>query len=317
MIFSDVKNEPAANSMQLAEVQFFGESTVTAKPASLRVESAAGELLLAISGSGLPGNEVTNPVALNEHVDVRVVIEAGSTGLNLGPSDLTFTDDSGREVVITLPNLLLAPCTEIYLWVALDGATYYGDATQTVPDFSFLARRADLVSNFIALQPNYVVEVVAEGFQLPVNVAFVPSPGPDPDDVAFYVTELYGTVKVVTNDGTVSDFATDLLNFNPTGNFPGSGEQGLAGIVVDPITDDVFVSRVTDTDGQPGGAHHPQVLRFTSNDGGLTAATQTVILDMVGETRGSHTKFPICRLVPTASCTCTTGTDSTPARRWT
>ncbi|MEM8679604.1 MAG: PQQ-dependent sugar dehydrogenase, partial [Planctomycetota bacterium] len=86
-----------------------------------------------------------------------------------------------------------------------------------------------------------------------------------------------------------TDFATDLLNFNPTGNFPGSGEQGLAGIVVDPATGDLFVTRVTDTDGLPGGAHHPQVLRFTSNDGGLTAATETVILDMVGESQGqSH-----------------------------
>ncbi len=71
-------------------------------------------------------------------------------------------------------------------------------------------------------------------FSLPVNIAFVLEPGPNPDDPLFYVTELYGTIKVVANDGTVSDYATGLLNFNPTGNFPGSGEQGLTGIVVEP-----------------------------------------------------------------------------------
>jgi hypothetical protein len=76
------------------------------------------------------------------------------------------------------------------------------------------------------LQPGYMVEEVAGGFQLPVNIAFVPDPGTDPSDPLLYVTELYGTIKVVTRDGTVSDYETDLLNFDPTGDFPGSGEQG-------------------------------------------------------------------------------------------
>ena len=63
----------------------------------------------------------------------------------------------------------------------------------------------------------------------------------------------------------------------------------MAGLVVDPLTGDLFVTRVTDTDGLPGGAHHPQVVRLHSNDGGRTAATVTVILNMVGESQGqSH-----------------------------
>ena len=60
------------------------------------------------------------------------------------------------------------------------------------------------------------------------------NPGPNADDPFFYVTELYGTVKVVTRAGAVFDYATGLLNFDPTGTFPGSGEKGLAGIVVEP-----------------------------------------------------------------------------------
>ena len=141
-----------------------------------------------------------------------------------------------------------------------------------------------------ARQSGYVVEVVATGFQLPMNIAMVPNPGNDPGDPFMYVTELYGKVKVVTRSGAVSDYATGLLNFNPTGNFPGSGEQGLGGIVVHPVTGDLYVSMVySSVPGVEAAPHYPKVVRFTSTDGGRTAATQTTILDMPGETMGqSH-----------------------------
>jgi glucose/arabinose dehydrogenase len=140
-------------------------------------------------------------------------------------------------------------------------------------------------------QPGYVVEIVAGGFQLPVNIAFVPNPGVAPDSPLMYVTELWGKIKVVKRNGTVSDYATGLLNFDPLGPFPGSGEQGLSGIVVEPATGDLFVSMLyEDTlstlDPKP---HYPKVVRFHSNDGGRTMATQTTILDMYGEAQGqSH-----------------------------
>ena len=141
-------------------------------------------------------------------------------------------------------------------------------------------------------QAGYRVEVVATDFRLPVNMAFVPNPGPKPDDPLYYVTELYGTIKVVSNNGTVSDFATNLLNFNPTGQFPGSGEQGLTGIAVDPDTGDVYASMVYSLrpfdDASP---HYGKVSRFTSADGGRTAATQQDIFlaSGAGEEQGqSH-----------------------------
>ncbi len=289
MVFTGVKNAASANSLQFSEIQFFGSQSGMPSPPSLTLESASGELLLFIEGSDLAGNAVTNPPALAEHVAPRVVISGGSSGLRLAASDLRFYESQGQPRRICLPALDLAPGESVYLWVAVDGSTYYGLESQTQPVFNQLARDCETNVPFLATQPNYVVDVVAEGFQLPVNVAFVPNPGPAPSDPAFYVTELYGTIKVVTNNGTVADYATNLLNFNPTGNFPGSGEQGLSGIVVDPATGDVFVTRVTDTDGLPGGEHHPQVVRFTSSDGGRTAASETVILDMVGESQGqSH-----------------------------
>ena len=142
-----------------------------------------------------------------------------------------------------------------------------------------------------ARQSGYVVEVVATGFQLPMNIAMVPNPGNNPSDPFLYVTELYGKIKVVSRSGAVSDYATGLLNFNPTGNFPGSGEQGLAGIAIEPTTGDLFVSMVYEDTASPVNPkpHYSKVLRFHSNDGGKTGATQTVVKDFFGEsTEHSH-----------------------------
>ena len=257
--------------------------------AQLRLEGNTGQLLLSIAGADGSSNGVLNPAALNDHVKLRVVVTGGSNGLHLGKTDLVFFDDHGQQWKVYLPSIDLATNQRLDLWVAASGSTYFGSAAQSEPVFTNIAREADLPIPFIVTEPGYVIEEVAGGLQLPVNVAFVPNPGTAPNDPLFYVNELYGTIKVVTNDLTVSDYATGLLNFDPTGAFPGSGEQGLTGLVVDPLSGDLFVTRASDTDGLPGGDHHPQVVRLHSNNGGRTAATVTVILNMVGETQGqSH-----------------------------
>ncbi|TWU29832.1 PQQ-dependent sugar dehydrogenase [Bythopirellula polymerisocia] len=258
----------------------------------LRVETESGSLLLKIAGNNGIINTVTNPPSLGQHSSVRVVVVAGSNGLSLDSTNLDISDTSGLSHTLFLPQISLAANARLDLWVSSDGSTFYGTSGQTEPDFSTLARASETAVSvpFTSLRPGYEIDEVAGGLQLPTNIAFVPNPGPNPSDPYFYVTELYGTIKVVSRNFAVSDYATNLLNFNPTGSFPGSGEQGLTGIVVDPISGDVFVTRVTATNpADPNGAHHPQVVRFTSNDGGRTAATTTVIRDMVGESQGqSH-----------------------------
>ncbi len=258
-------------------------------PSQLRLETSLGLLLSYTSQNGT-SNLLENPPELPAHEAVRVVITAGSSPWSSIESNLTFDDHTGVQHTVFLPGFSLAAGARLDLWVDAAGSTYFGTVFQTAPDFSNLARAAELSVPFIALAPDFVVESVAGGFQLPTNIAFVPNPGTAPDAPLFYVTELYGTIKVVSVDGSVSDYATGLLNFNPTGAFPGSGEQGLTGIVVDPATGDVYATRVTSqipfNDSAP---HYPQVVKFTSTDGGRTAATQTVILDMVGESQGqSH-----------------------------
>lgn len=255
-------------------------------PGSLEVTSGSDALLLRLEGVDGTENAVTNPGSLPSHVAVRVVFRGGTASLASPSSRLLLTDGSGRDLVLYLPSLDLAPGADAYLWISSNGSSYWGDAGQTEPDFSILAEGAPVPWN--VHQNGYKIEVFATGFQLPVHLAFVPVPGPELDDPFFYVTELYGNIKLVTRDGSVSDYASGLLNFDPGGNFPGSGEQGVSGICVDPVSGDVFASMLYDA-APPNGPHYPKVVRFHSVDGGYTASSQTTILNMVGESQGqSH-----------------------------
>lgn len=282
----DVLGSPTPRWIDSAGVDL----VLPASSASVSLESAFSEILLAFRGFDGVTNTLDNPDALPEHALARIVVRSGTltSTLALPESTIEFVDNGGAAVTIYLPEITLAPGDDAVFWVAADGATYFGDLGQTTPDFSNLARGAAVP--WIVRQPGYVVEVVATGFQLPVNIAFVPNPGPEADDPYYYVAELYGSIKVVTRDGQVSDYATGLLNFNPTGDFPGSGEQGLSGLVVDPTNGDLYASLLySSVPGVEAAPHYPRVIRLASTDGGLTASSITTVLDMVGESQGqSH-----------------------------
>ncbi|MBK8267225.1 MAG: PQQ-dependent sugar dehydrogenase [Planctomycetes bacterium] len=257
-----------------------------ATPSTILIESATAQLLLEIRGDAGTGNLIINPTALSSHVDVRVHLITGSALLSLPETDISFPDDHGDNHTIYLPAINLAATQHAYFWVTSNGSTYVGQANEISPVFTTLARTPAVP--WTALQPGYKVDLIATGFQLPVNIAFIPNTGSDLEDPFFYVTELYGAIKVVLRNGSVSTYASNLLNYTPTGAFPGSGEQGLAGIAVDPVSGDVFAGMLYDAT-PPNGAHYPKIVRFHSNDGGLSAASQTTILDMAGETQGqSH-----------------------------
>jgi hypothetical protein len=82
-----------------------------------------------------------------------------------------------------------------------------------------------------------------EGYQLPTAIAFVPRPGPGPKDPLYFVTELRGKVKVVTNDRTVYTFAESFFRSRPEYELPESeGETGLGGICLAPEQGYVFVT---------------------------------------------------------------------------
>ena len=179
-------------------------------------------------------------------------------------------------------------------------------------DVRYFRTRADEVPTapgWVARQPGFRVEEVPftfpageQGWRLPTNIAFVPQVrrGPHPADPLFYVMELYGSIRVVTNDFTVHTYATGLLNYNPSGPIAGTGENGATGLAVDPASGDVFASMLYDDPADATADTFPKVTRFTAaaGTGGLRAldtdparpGTQgTDILKMPGEPmRQSH-----------------------------
>jgi uncharacterized repeat protein (TIGR01451 family) len=163
--------------------------------------------------------------------------------------------------------------------------------TQTkIPTAATITPNGPITLPWDVLQPGYVIEVAATGFQLPIHIAFVPNPGTDPGDPLYYVTELHGKIKVVTVDSTVHEYAADLLNFDPLGNFPGAGEQGVTGVAVHPTTGDVYATMLYSADPSDENApHYPKIVHFESLDGGISASTQVTIMAMVNITMGqSH-----------------------------
>ncbi len=126
--------------------------------------------------------------------------------------------------------------------------------------------------------PGVEVERFASDLSLPVNLAAAPDPGNDPNAPFLYVAELYGQVRVLTKNGTVSTYEDGLLNFDPGAEpFPGAGSTGVSGITVEPESGDLFVSLVY-ADELDSGAPKDRVLRLESAPDGMTAAgRQTVI----------------------------------------
>jgi glucose/arabinose dehydrogenase len=94
-----------------------------------------------------------------------------------------------------------------------------------------------------AVQPGFSLKLDTEGYAFPTAIAFVPEPGPAPKDPLYFVTELRGRVKVVTNDRTVYTFAEDFFSLRLPQELPAqSAEVGLAGICLAPAEGYVFVT---------------------------------------------------------------------------
>lgn len=84
------------------------------------------------------------------------------------------------------------------------------------------------------------MEIDTEGYNFPSHMIFVDEPGPGPKDPLYFVLELKGQIKVVTNDRSVHTFASDVL---PIPQGPNSFDQvGLTGICLEPENGYVFVT---------------------------------------------------------------------------
>ncbi|MEK6371424.1 MAG: PQQ-dependent sugar dehydrogenase [Acidobacteriota bacterium] len=274
MVIDDVLSSPPPRLRDAA-----GAAATLPPDASLALTSERGELLLSFSGSA-----ATNPPTLRTHALVKCVVRSGAEAHSLPPLTIDFADETGAQHAIVLPALALSAGATIEFWIAQDGSSFDAFPGDAAPNFAKVARGAG--TPWKVFDPGYIVERVVSGLQLPVNIAFVPNPMAEADAPLFYVTELYGTIRAVLRNGAMRDYATGLLNFNPTGIFPGSGEHGSVGTAVDPDSGDLFVATVY---ASGTGDHDPKVIRLRSSDGGRTASSVKTVLDMAGEDIGpSH-----------------------------
>lgn len=131
-----------------------------------------------------------------------------------------------------------------------------------------------------ALEEGFSLAVDTDGYQFPTAIAFVPNPGDDPKDPLYFVTELRGQIKVVTNDRSVFTFAKDFFALEPKEELPSSqGEIGLAGICLEPKRGYVFVTFAYQDEGK---TLRNNVVRFQSTPGSFSRkpTAQTAFTDI-------------------------------------
>jgi hypothetical protein len=132
-----------------------------------------------------------------------------------------------------------------------------------------------------SLAPGFAIDADTVGFSFPSDIEFVPNPGSEPDDPLYFVLELKGTLKVVTNDRTVHTFAQDFIPVPLKKSFQ---EIGAAGMCLDPSRGYVYVTF--------GYLDRTQVFRngmvrfsATPETFGRTAGERLFLLDLFADER--------------------------------
>jgi hypothetical protein len=141
------------------------------------------------------------------------------------------------------------------------------------------AAAADWRSDW-ALAEGFTLRRDAEGFRFPTAIAFVPHPGRAPTDPLYFVTELQGTIKVVTNDRSVHTFVQGVIPKPSSDTLPAySGETGLAGICLEPTHGYMFA---TFAYSDSTGVLRNGLARFQSQPGrfGLAPRSKVVFTDL-------------------------------------
>ncbi len=147
-----------------------------------------------------------------------------------------------------------------------------GVVASCVPQEQVAIDESENWQQYWLVAPGYSLVREASGFALPTAIAVVPAPGPDPKDPAYFVAELGGRIRVVTNDRSVLTFAEPGYRLDPVefaGVFP-SRELGMAGLCLDPETGYVFATFVRH---DSAGILRNGLVRFETRPG--TFATQS------------------------------------------
>lgn len=149
-----------------------------------------------------------------------------------------------------------------------------------------------------AVADGYTISKDTVGYSLPSSITFVPNPGPAPDDPLYFVTELRGTVKVVTNNRTVHLFDDNIYDFTPSEELPsGYGQGGQGGLCLDPQNGYVFVTFLYQ---DAGGTMRNGLVRYSTQPGSFgLAPTETLDLSAIfaGYASGLAHHIGACQVV--------------------
>lgn len=139
-----------------------------------------------------------------------------------------------------------------------------------------------------ALEKGFNISIDTEGYEFPSAIAFVPNPGSGPNDPLYFVLELRGKIKVVTNDRSIYTFAEHFFTYTPSQELPAfTGENGLAGICLDSENGYVFVTfAYQDKDN----VLRNNVVRFDSEPGtfSLKPDSMTAFTDIFSREGSTH-----------------------------
>lgn len=133
----------------------------------------------------------------------------------------------------------------------------------------------------------YRVEIDSSGWSFPVAIQFVPNPGTDPKSPLYYVSELRGQIKVVTQDHSVHMYADQIEDLRSDKELPDlEGEFGMTGLCLNEDTGHVFATTVY----RKGGLLFNKIMRFTSGNGkfGLQGQKDWEMIDLFSPDPSSH-----------------------------
>ena len=138
------------------------------------------------------------------------------------------------------------------------------------------------------------------GVPLPDRYRVRPRPA-RPKDPLYFVAEIGGTIKVVTNDRTVSNFAVDVMPKPTRDTLPSyGGEVGLAGICLEPRHGYVFA---TFAYADSSGVLRNGLARFETGSGRFALAPSSKVLytDLfAGDVSAISHQIGPCQATPTA-----------------
>ena len=282
-IFPMVRNEVSPSPTWTDKNASVIDLPLEGPPSELVLKTAGGSMLYQWKASESPGNLEIPGVRLEHPEPLRLVIVNRSTTsvLRLPQSEIHLggADGSGNSGEIFLPTIEVEPGSEEHLWIAENGSTFFGRDTESSPIFETMLRHTP--RPWAVRQAGFRAELVASDLKLPVKLAFPLEPGALDSDVLLYATELYGTIMLVRRDGTTEVFLDGLLDFDPIGTFPGAGEIGLTGLVVDPVDGDLLVSLVYPLDPGPSPTQFSgRVQRLGVDEEGRFNGQVHTVLDM-------------------------------------